>query len=55
MIQFKENTQTDRWKDRQTLFYKTLPATAGGPIISMAPNQFAQKYKGNVVDLATAV
>ena len=21
----------DRWKDRQTLFYRTLPAEAGGP------------------------
>ena len=21
----------DRWKDGQTLFYRTLPATAGGP------------------------
>ena len=21
----------DSWKDRQTLFYRTLPATAGGP------------------------
>ena len=35
MIQFKENTRTDRWKhgqkDRQILFYRTLPATAGGP------------------------
>ena len=27
MIQFKENIRTDG----QTLFYKTLPATAGGP------------------------
>ena len=23
----------DRWKDGQTLFYRTLPATAGGPKI----------------------
>ena len=51
MIQFKENTwtdgRTDGWKDgwmegqkdgridRQTLFYRTLPATAGGPIKGM--------------------
>ena len=38
MIQFKENTwtdgrmerQTEGRKDGQTLFYRTLPATAGG-------------------------
>ena len=45
MIQFKENTRTDRrtegqkdgWKngqkDRQTIFYRSLPATAGGPLM----------------------
>ena len=34
MIQFKENAQTDRWKDKRTdtLFYRALPATARGPI-----------------------
>ena len=37
MRQFQENAQPDRnkdgrSKDGQTLFYKTLPATAGGPI-----------------------
>ena len=44
MIQFKENALTDGQKDkrkderregqkdRQTLFCRTLPATAGGPI-----------------------
>ena len=40
MIQFKENAQTDRrmegpkdgWKDGQTLFYRTLPTTARGPM-----------------------
>ena len=39
MIQFKENAPTDGrtegrkdgWKDGQTLFCRTLPATAGGP------------------------
>ena len=31
MIQFKENAQTDGWKDGQTLLYRTLLATAGGP------------------------
>ena len=39
MIQFKENAQADRrtegqtegQKDRQTLFHRTLTATAGGP------------------------
>ena len=36
-MQFKENARTDRrtegqTKDGQTLFYRTLPATAGGPI-----------------------
>ena len=36
MIQFKENAWTDGrtegWKDGQTLFYRTLLATARGPI-----------------------
>ena len=40
MIQFKEiawtdgrtDGRTEGWKDGQTLFYRTLPATAGGPI-----------------------
>ena len=37
MIQFKENARTDEgrtegWKDGQTLFYRTLSATAGGPV-----------------------
>ena len=35
MIQFKENTWTDRrtedQKDGQTIFSRTLPATTGGP------------------------
>ena len=35
MIQFKENAWTDGRKDGQkdgeTLFYRTLPANAGGP------------------------
>ena len=35
MIQFQENAQTDGrtegQKDEQILFYRTLPATAGGP------------------------
>ena len=43
MIQFKENTWTDRrmegwkdrWKDGQTLFYRTLLATARGPKIDV--------------------
>ena len=30
MIQFKENVRTDGRKNGQTLFYRTLPATAGG-------------------------
>ena len=34
MIQFQGNAWTDGktegWKDRQTLFYRTLPATGGG-------------------------
>ena len=29
MIQFKENTRADGQKDGQTLFYRTLPTTAG--------------------------
>ena len=32
MIQFKENARTDGRKEGQTLFYRTLPATAGSPI-----------------------
>ena len=35
MVQFKENAQTDGWKDRQkdrqTLFYRTFAATTRGP------------------------
>ena len=50
MIQFKENTwidgRTEGWmegqiegqKDGQTLFYRTLPANAGGPIITLEKN-----------------
>ena len=30
-FQEKKDGQKDRWKDRQTLFYRTLPATLGGP------------------------
>ena len=37
MIQFQENAwtegQTEGQKDGKTLFYRTLPATAEGPII----------------------
>ena len=37
MIQLQENAWAERlmegWKDGQTLFYRTLPATAEGPII----------------------
>ena len=32
MIQFKENTQTNGRMNRQTLFYRTLPATTRAPI-----------------------
>ena len=28
MIQFQENAWTEGWKDKKTLFYRTLPATA---------------------------
>ena len=38
MTQFQENTWTDRtegqtegWKEGQNLFYRSLPATTGGP------------------------
>ena len=42
MTRFQENVwtykrthgRTEGWKDEQTLFYKTLPATAGGPKIA---------------------
>ena len=32
MSQFQENLQTDKRTDGQTLFYRSLPAEAGGPI-----------------------
>ena len=32
IIQFQENAWTEGRKDGQTLFYRTLPTTAGGPI-----------------------
>ena len=31
MIQFEENAWADEKTEGQTLFYRTLPATAGGP------------------------
>ena len=40
MIDFQKNTQTDGrtkgWKDGQTIFYRTLPATAHGPTSTTA-------------------
>ena len=52
MIQFKENAWTDRqkdgWKDRQTLFYRTLPATAGVPksyrVLKFKQSPFPKPY-----------
>ena len=53
MIQFKENAwtggrkdgRTDGRMDGQTLFYRTLPASAGGPIISFeTPNRDLNKF-----------
>ena len=52
MIQSKENAQTDqqkdRWKDGQTLFYRTLPATAGGPksyrVLKFKQSPFPKPY-----------
>ena len=57
MIQFKENAWTDGQKDgrtdgqkdgrmdEQTLFHRTLPASAGGPIISFeTPNRDLNKF-----------
>ena len=35
MIQLKENAQTDGRTEGQTLFYRTLLATTGSPIIKM--------------------
>ena len=37
--------QKDAWKDEQTLFYKTLPATTGGPKITdgIYFNKFARR------------
>ena len=39
MIQFQEKAWTEGqmggWKDQQTLFYRTLPATTGGPKITV--------------------
>ena len=40
MIQFKENGQTDGRTDRQALFYRTVPATAGGPTSNIAINKY---------------
>ena len=31
MIKFQENPRKKGWKGGQTLFHRTLPATAGGP------------------------
>ena len=43
MTQFQENAQTDGrtegWKDRQTLLYRTLPATTGGLLKGARPDQ----------------
>ena len=37
MIQFQETTQTTaKWKDGQTLFHRTLTATARGPTSTTA-------------------
>ena len=47
MVQFKENAWTDEGqKDGQTLFYRTLSATAGGPIKVYA--QYLNDYLGRV-------
>ena len=35
MSQFRENLKTDGRMDGQTLFYRTLPAEAGGPTTSL--------------------
>ena len=32
MIQFQENPWIEGWKEGQTLFYRTLPASTRGPI-----------------------
>ena len=50
MIQFQENPwtvgQTEGQKDGQTLFYRTLPATAGSPItITTLNNRVANSFK----------
>ena len=35
MSQFRENLKTDGRMNGQTLFYRTLPAEAGGPTTSL--------------------
>ena len=45
MIQFKENVWTDGWKDGQTLFYRTLPATTGSPIKKTPDYHFTLVYQ----------
>ena len=37
MSQFRENLRTDERSDGQTLFYRTFPAEAGGPIMIPEP------------------
>ena len=52
------NGWKDEWMEGRTdrpYFIGPFQLPLGGPIISMAHNQFAQKYKENMVDLATAV
>ena len=58
MIQFKENAQTDRrtdrWKDgqkdEQTLFYRTLLTTIGGPTTKKS---FIQVTNGNSLQISS--
>ena len=45
MIQFQENIWTEGWQVGQTLYYRTLPATARGPIYSGQNNGFPDSYK----------
>ena len=40
MMQFQENARTERWKDGQILFHRTLMATAGAGLSSFSLNIF---------------
>ena len=46
----RKEGRTEGWKDRQTLFYRTLPATAGGPKI---PYKYQENIKITILNIKT--